>query len=137
AGTAKAERRERLARGDLRPDGALVLTDDELAHALTSSSVFSTFLRPSWIPRISPMVSAERRLLSAAIVAMTTLTGLVLPSDFERMSLMPADSTTARTEPPAMTPVPLEAGRSSTLAAPKSAVTGCGMVRSTSGTLMM
>ena len=67
---------------------------------------------------------------------MTTLTGFVLPSDFERMSLMPADSTTARTEPPAMTPVPFEAGRRSTFAAPKSAVIGCGMVRSTSGTRM-
>src|ERR671934_93676 len=48
----------------------------------------------------------------------------------------PADSTTARTEPPAMTPVPFDAGRRITRAAPKSATTRCGMVRSTSGTSM-
>src|SRR5207245_791919 len=53
-----------------------------------------------------------------------------------RMSWMPADSTTARTEPPAMTPVPFDAGRRRTFAAPKSAVTGSGIVRSTSGTSM-
>src|SRR5204863_156611 len=41
---------------------------------------------------------------------MTTFTGFVLPSDFDRMSEIPADSTTARTEPPAMTPVPFDAG---------------------------
>jgi len=69
------------------------------------------------------MVSAERSWDSALIVALTTFTGLVLPSDFDRMSLIPADSTTARTEPPAMTPVPLDAGRRTTRAAPKSATT--------------
>jgi hypothetical protein len=39
------------------------------------------------------------------------------------MSLMPANSTTARTAPPAITPVPGEAGFINTLAAPKSLVT--------------
>src|SRR5688500_4131419 len=41
---------------------------------------------------------------------------------------MPADSTTARTPPPAMMPVPSGAGLSSTLPAPKWPTTGCGTV---------
>jgi hypothetical protein len=42
-----------------------------------------------------------------------------LPSDFVRMSRMPAASTTARTAPPAITPVPGAAGLSSTSDAAK------------------
>ena len=49
---------------------------------------------------------------------------------------MPAASTTARTEPPAMTPVPCEAGLSSTVLAPNCWVTSCGMVVPTIGTLI-
>src|SRR5688572_9928903 len=73
---------------------------------------------------------------SASSVARTTLTGLLEPSDFDRMSRMPAASTTARTEPPAMTPVPCEAGLSSTLEAPKACETSCGIVVPTMGTLI-
>ena len=51
--------------------------------------------------------------------ALTTLCGLVEPSDLVRMSWMPALSITARTGPPAITPVPAEAGLSSTRPAPK------------------
>ena len=51
-------------------------------------------------------------------VARVTLTGFVEPSDLDRMSRMPAASTTARTELPAMTPVPCEAGFRSTVLAP-------------------
>ena len=51
-------------------------------------------------------------------VARVTLTGLLEPSDLERMSRTPAASTTARTELPAMTPVPCEAGFRSTVLAP-------------------
>ena len=40
--------------------------------------------------------------------------GFWLPSDFESTSLMPASSSTARTPPPAITPVPGEAGLSRT-----------------------
>src|SRR3979409_741773 len=59
------------------------------------------------------------------------------PSDFDRMSLMPAASTTARTGPPAMTPVPGEAGFSMTTAPDASPSTWWGMVASTSGTSNM
>ena len=47
-------------------------------------------------------------------VALMTLCGFVVRSDFVRMSWMPTDSSTARTGPPAMTPVPGAAGLSST-----------------------
>ena len=50
--------------------------------------------------------------------APVTLTGFVEPWIFERMSRMPAASRTARTEPPAMTPVPCEAGFRRTVLAP-------------------
>src|SRR5919204_2926975 len=47
---------------------------------------------------------------------------------------MPHDSTTARTAPPAMMPVPSGAGLSSTCPAPKRPTTGCGTVVPCSGT---
>ncbi len=47
-----------------------------------------------------------------------TLCGFVVRSDFVRMSWIPTDSSTARTGPPAMTPVPAAAGFSSTRPAP-------------------
>ncbi len=50
------------------------------------------------------------------------------PSDLDRMSLIPAASMTARTGPPAMTPVPGAAGFSNTLPAPSWPITWCGMV---------
>ncbi len=46
----------------------------------------------------------------------------------------PADSRTARTAPPAMTPVPSEAGFSMTRPAPKCPMIGCGIVVPLSGT---
>ncbi len=65
---------------------------------------------------------------SASIVALTTLWGFEEPSDFVRTSRTPADSSTARTPPPAISPVPGEAGFSITLPAPNRPITGCGMV---------
>jgi hypothetical protein len=56
------------------------------------------------------------------------LIGFVVPSDFASMSWMPASSSTARTPPPAMTPVPGEAGRSSTRAAPNRPSVSCVIV---------
>jgi hypothetical protein len=55
------------------------------------------------------------------MVALTTLQGLLDLRALVRISLMPAASTTARTGPPAITPVPGAAGLSSTLPAPYSA----------------
>src|SRR6058998_2064165 len=56
------------------------------------------------------------------------LWGLVEPRLFVRMSRTPAHSSTARTGPPAITPVPVAAGFSSTRPAPWSAMISCGMV---------
>ena len=69
------------------------------------------------------------------MVALATLIWLEVPSDFVKISLMPAASRTARTLPPAMTPVPGMAGLSRTVAAPKLTVISWGMVLPLSGTL--
>ena len=62
------------------------------------------------------------------MVAFTMLCGLFDPSDFVRMSFTPATSSTARTAPPAMTPVPGEAGFMSTREAPNIPITWYGIV---------
>ena len=67
-------------------------------------------------------------------VARTTLCGFAEPSDFVRMFVMPHDSTTARTAPPAMMPVPSGAGFSSTAPAPNLPTMRCGIVVPASGT---
>src|SRR5262245_23899 len=69
-------------------------------------------------PRCVRAAWLVRRRSSPAKVAFTTLCGLVEPKDLVRMSWMPAVSITARTGPPAITPVPSDAGRSSTRPAP-------------------
>ena len=56
------------------------------------------------------------------------------PCDFVSTSLIPADSSTARTPPPAMSPVPGDAGFSSTFPAPNLPRTVCGMVPRKTGT---
>ncbi len=77
-------------------------------------AAFSDRCRPGLIPRSFIASSRERSWLRASSVALTTLAWLPDPSDFASTSLMPAASTTARTPPPAITPVPGDAGRSST-----------------------
>src|SRR5687768_11036665 len=74
------------------------------------------------------------RSISPENVARTTLCGFAEPSDFVSTFWMPHDSTTARTAPPAMSPVPSGAGFSSTLPDPNRPVTWCGMVVPRSGT---
>src|SRR5262249_51590207 len=71
------------------------------------------------------------------MVARTMLFGLFDPMHFVSTLASPASSTTARTPPPAMTPVPSDAGLSSTSPAPNRPVTSNGMVPSTSGTSTM
>src|SRR5579875_1867871 len=88
------------------------------------------------LPRKRATFSAVLSERSASTVAYTTLIGLGLPSDFVKISWMPASSSTARIAPPAITPVPGAAGLSSTRPAPVCIVTACGMVRSTIGTLI-
>ena len=67
-------------------------------------------------------------------MACTTLIGLDEPSDLDSTSWMPAHSSTARTGPPAMTPVPGLAGFSSTTPADSSPCTVCGIVPAMRGT---
>src|SRR3954447_6299675 len=74
-------------------------------------------------PRSSATSSGVRSDCSPATVACTRLIGFCEPSDLLRMSWMPASSRTARTPPPAMTPVPSEAGLRKTLPEPNSPVT--------------
>ena len=72
--------------------------------------------------------SALRSCLSPSIVARTTLQGLFERRAFARISLIPTVSTTARTGPPAITPVPGAAGLRSTTPAPNLPITSCGIV---------
>src|SRR5262245_38592455 len=58
--------------------------------------------------------SGARSERSPSSVARITLWGLVEPRPLVRMSFTPAASHSARTAPPAITPVPFDAGRSST-----------------------
>src|SRR5437870_4152846 len=73
---------------------------------------------PSSPPRSALYSFSLRSCLSASNVALTTLCGFAVPSDFVRMFWMPADSRIARTGPPAMTPVPSDAGLRRTFPAP-------------------
>ena len=50
------------------------------------------------------------------------------PSDLDKMFLTPANSTTALTAPPALTPVPSHAGLSKILLAPIVPTASCGIV---------
>src|SRR3954453_18144578 len=88
----------------------------------------------SSLPRIRAIVDGSLSESSPAQVARTTLCALADPSDLVTMLPMPAASTTARTAPPAMMPVPSGAGLSSTLPAPKLPTIRCGMVVPASGT---
>ena len=54
---------------------------------------------------------------------------VLAPSDFDTISRIPANSRTARTEPPAIIPVPAGAGLMITLAAPLLAIASCATVR--------
>src|ERR1051325_4217943 len=114
---AQPERLERLAHLDGAADAGADLADaDRLllrafaalllgrAHSAASGALFSA------LPRRVLYSSSLRSCLRASKVALTTLWGLAVPRDLVRMFWMPADSRMARTGPPAMTPVPSEAG---------------------------
>src|SRR5688572_25963378 len=89
------------------------------------------------LPRSFAVSSIERSILSASMVAWITLCGFDVPMHLVRMSCTPATSSSGRTAPPAMMPVPGAAGRSSTRPAPKTPMTSCGTVPLTSGILKM
>src|SRR5215204_4002788 len=128
----QAERAQRVALLDVRAVGRADLADD-VGHASTGSSagIVSTaapfsFDRPSTAstesPRSAAISSGLRRSIRPAIVALTRLIGFCEPSDFDRMSWIPASSSTARTPPPAITPVPGEAGLRKTRPEPNTPV---------------
>src|SRR5579884_3282809 len=70
------------------------------------------------LPRAAATSLRSRSLASASNVALITLCGLVVPMDLVSTFCTPAEVMTARTAPPAMTPVPSGAGFSSTIPEP-------------------
>src|SRR5207248_11575650 len=101
-------------------------------HHVTCAAAFPS--PPPLIPRTLKISSLRRNDFNAAMVALTTLAWLLEPRDFASTSRIPAASTTARTPPPAMTPVPGEAGRNKTRPPPNSPIVSCGIVFSCSET---
>ena len=79
-------------------------------------------------PRSVATSAGVRSAFSPGTAAFRMLIWFDEPIDLDKMSLMPAHSTSARTGPPAMTPVPGAAGFSSTRPAPASPITSCGIV---------
>ncbi len=86
-------------------------------------------------PRRAAIAVGFSSIFNAAAVAWTILIGLPDPKDFVNTSVIPAHSSTARTGPPAITPVPGEAGRSKITPADFSPCTGWGIVPLRIGTL--
>ena len=86
------------------------------------------------LPRSRATIAGSFSDIRPLNVARTTLCGLADPSDLVSTFCRPADSTTARTAPPAMMPVPSGAGFSRTLPEPNLPTTGCGIVVPWSGT---
>ena len=70
------------------------------------------------MPRLAATCSAVSKLFNPSTVALTTLIGVAEPNDLDKISEIPANSITARTGPPATTPVPAEAGLNTTRPAP-------------------
>src|SRR5690348_14269071 len=86
-------------------------------------------------PRDSATAFRSRSNSSATIVAFTTLCGLRRPIDFVRTFGMPHAEITARTAPPAITPVPSGAGFNKTCELANWPSTRCGIVVSSTFTL--
>src|SRR5687767_2620314 len=82
----------------------------------------------SSLPRIRATRAGSFNPIRPANVARTTLCGFAEPSYLVSTFWMPHDSTTARTAPPAIRPVPSGAGLSSTLPEPNLPTTWCGIV---------
>ena len=70
------------------------------------------------MPLIAATSSADLNVDNPSIVALTILIGVDDPKDLEMIFVIPANSTTALTGPPAMIPVPAGAGFKNTLPAP-------------------
>src|SRR5688572_1034757 len=139
----ETERTQRLALVGLEADETALLLDLELSHQADTPVSASARARRSAagvtsstrMPRRAATCSGSSSMRRASTVAWTMLIWLDEPSDLLSTSWMPAHSRTARTGPPAMTPVPGAAGRSRTTPAAFSPWTGCGMVPWMRGTL--
>src|SRR4051794_20464046 len=120
----------RLGLGDLQPGH-----DGHDPWPARARSMPAGATSSSGRPRRAATSSGRTSIFRAATVACTMLIGLSEPRDFDRTSWIPAHSRTARTGPPAMTPVPGLAGLSRTTPAAFSPSTGCGIVCWMRGTL--
>src|SRR3954453_3473067 len=159
ADAAQPDRAQRVPLAAVRAVRRLDLGDDERAHGAVTSAELSTTsasvsvsagaspFATGWAgaadkprtlsterPRSAAISSGLGRSCRPAIVALTRLIGFCEPSDFERMSWIPASSSTARTPPPAITPVPGEAGLRNTRPELKMPVVWCVMVLPWRGT---
>src|SRR3954451_23996485 len=106
--------------------------------AVSSASGFAFGTGRTWLivsPRVRATSSGRRRRRRPSTVAFSMLIGFVVPRLLARMSWMPPSSSTARTPPPAMTPVPSLAGRRRTRAAPNSPRISCVIVWPCFGTV--
>src|SRR3954468_22017521 len=137
----QAERPERVPVVLLRADLRAGLRDLQTGHVSQLPTPARARRRAagatssSGSPRRAATSSGRTSPFRAATVAWTMLIGLSEPSDLLSTSWTPAHSSTARTGPPAMTPVPGAAGLSRTTPAAASPCTGCGMVPWMRGTL--
>src|SRR5215216_1934777 len=123
ADLAETQRSQRLLLAATPTVRRLDLGDDQARHQAVASSAAGASSSPSTSLTVRPRSCATcwglRSDCRAATVAFTRLIGFWLPRDFESTSLMPASSSTARTPPPAITPVPGDAGLSKTRPDPK------------------
>src|SRR5450759_83438 len=137
----ESERTQRPAVPGALSDDASGLRDAHTSHQTGASVVLAGERGGSTsaidLPRMRATSSGRRRLLSAFTVALAMLIGLVVPRLLARMSWIPASSSTARTPPPAMTPVPSLAGLSITRAASNSPIVPCVIVVLCLGTVKM
>src|ERR1700674_5788005 len=89
-----------------------------LSFFLGSHMLLSLYRSSTCLPRRRATSNGSFILSSPSKVARTTLCGLVEPRTFVRTSRTPAARITARTAPPAITPVPCDAGFIRTRPAP-------------------
>src|SRR5690606_2388644 len=113
--TLEAERAQSLAVLGLGADAGLLLSDLEARHqcatpAALARSIAAGATSSTALPRRAATASGCSSRFSASTVAWTMLIALEEPSDLDSTSWMPAHSSTARTGPPAITPVPGAAG---------------------------
>src|SRR6185436_5426072 len=143
----QAEGAQGLALVRLAADRRALLLDLELSHQAFTSAAAAAGCSARALssaagatsstgrPRRAATASGCSSMRSASTVAWTMLIWFEEPSDLLSTSWMPAHSSTARTGPPAITPVPGAAGRSRTTPAAFSPCTGCGIVPWLRGTL--